>query len=472
MNRQDLERLSKTELIDIILSLVNRVAELEVRLNMNSLNSSKPPSSDGFKRPQSNRKPSGKKSGGQPGHKGSGLKMTKEPDEYMYHEPKCCSDCSGYDSCKAKEFHGQPHYEIDIEVKPVITAHFQVSRICPKVSNLISGRLPIGINSTMQYGANLKALAVSLNTQGMVSINRTHEILSGVFGVPISCGSIAKMIRDAASAVSPTVNEIKELLIQQDVVHFDETGIRINGESFWNHVASTNKLTLHTITKGRGFDAMNEAGILSNYKGTGVHDCLSSYFKYDNMRHGLCNAHLLRELEGITQNYNQPWANIMSDFLLNLKSKKEKSLDLGITKANPLDKLISLYIYEYITHMALEANPMQPKDPNEPRKKGRQKRGKAGALADRLKRRQVEYLLFYLDFTVPFDNNQAERDLRMFKVKQKVSGCFRTKQGADDFASISSFISTARKCGLSAFESIRDALNGRAFRLRVVSLTE
>jgi transposase len=464
MTRKDLEKLTKDELIDIILSLINRVAELEVRLNLNSSNSSKPPSSDGYKRPQSKRATSGKKPGAQLGSKGNALKITKEPDEYIYHEPLECKGCEMADSCDVEDFYTETRYVVDIEVKPIITAHRDVEIICPMTQNSIKGTFPPFINGTVQYGTNLKALAVSLNVQGMVSINRTHEILSGVFDIPISTGTISNMVKDAAFAVSPTIAEIEEAILQEDVVCFDETGMRINGENFWCHVASTNNLTYHAVTKGRGYDAMNEAGILPNYKGTAIHDCYSSYFKYGDMRHGLCNAHLLRELEGITENYKQPWAKFLSSFLVNLKNEKEKLLSQGIHEAEPLDKLISIHIYNAIVDHAIKANPLNPKDPH---KRGKPKRGKAGALADRLKLRQNEYLLFYLDFAIPFDNNQAERDLRMLKVKQKVSGCFRTKEGADNFASITSFISTARKRGISAFKAIRDALCGKPFSLDV-----
>jgi len=184
MRREDLERLDKNELIDILLALAAKVAELEARLNMNSKNSSKPPSSDGFNKPKSLRAPSGKKPGGQKGHEGSGLKLLRKPDTYITHEPEECAHCPDGVMCHAQKTICETRHEIDIEIKTTTTAH-QITRVkCPLSARILTGRFPEGIDSSIQYGINMQALAVSLNTVGMVSINRTHEILSGVFGVP------------------------------------------------------------------------------------------------------------------------------------------------------------------------------------------------------------------------------------------------------------------------------------------------
>ena len=180
------------------------------------------------------------------------------------------------------------------------------------------------------------ALLWILNAQGMVSINRTHEILSGCFGIPISTGTISNMLCEAASAVAPTVEKIKAALIREDVVNFDETGMPVNGENFWCHVAATHKLTHISVSQKRGQDGMNEAGILPNFTGKAIHDCFSSYFTYNNMTHGLCNAHLLRELTGITENYKQAWPDQMAELLLALKDRKEELQSQGANMAHPL----------------------------------------------------------------------------------------------------------------------------------------
>jgi transposase len=228
MKREELEQLNKSELTEQILSLVAKVAELEARLNMNSKNSSKPPSSDGLRKPKSLRESSGKPSGGQKGHEGTGLKLVGKPDKIVIHEPNECIGCPMANECKENQEVNETRYEIDIHISTTITAH-QVTRvICPRRRTTIEGIYPSNIKSTIQYGVNLEALAVSLNTAGTVSINRTHEILSGVCGVPISTGTIANMVSECAEAVKPSVQEIKTVISQEPLTHNDETGTLVD----------------------------------------------------------------------------------------------------------------------------------------------------------------------------------------------------------------------------------------------------
>jgi transposase len=471
MNRDELLKLDKEELLDLLLSIINqqaaKIAELEARLNQNSKNSSKPPSSDGFnKPPKSLRKPSGRKPGGQKGHEGSCFSQLGTPDQYVSHEPEACRRCPGYGTCQATRFTGETRYEVDIDLATRTTAHQALWVECPASAERLSGSFPDGINSTMQYGANLNALVVSLNAVGMVSINRTHEILGGVFGIPISTGTISAMVGSCADKVEGTVLEIKEALLQEPVIHADETGTNVNGKTAWAHVASTGKLTHIEVNARRGKEGMDEIGILPNYRGKAIHDCWASYFLYLLMGHGLCNAHLLRELIAVSENTRQAWAQKLIDLLLSMKQKKEELLFQDVWEALPGSWEAYSLAYDRILEEALAQNPVLQPDA---KKKGRPKRGKTGALVDRLILRKEQYLLFFTDFTVPFDNNQAERDIRMFKVKQKVSGCFRTMDGAKDFATISSFVGTARKMGISAFHAIKDALIGKPFHVGSLS---
>ena len=463
MKKEELEKLDKTELIAIILALVERVAELEARLNMNSKNSSKPPSSDGFKKPQSLRKPSGKKAGGQQGHEGSRIKLEK-PDRYILHEPPECAGCPNVSACQANQKTGETRYEVDVVINTTTTAHQIVCRSCPLGAGTVKGCFPENINSTMQYGTNLEALAVSLNTIGMVSINRVHEILSGVFGVPISTGTIAAMIPDCAEKVAGPVNEIKEAVKEADLIHSDETGTRVDKKTIWAHTASTADLTYIEVQEKRGKEGMDAIGILLCFLGTVIHDCWAPYFLYTAISHGLCNAHLLRELTAVLENTAQTWAQKLIDLLLEIKRKKEQLLSQNQQKPPPESVEEFSQAYDRILAEALSQNPVPVRDG---KKKGRLKRGKTGALVDRLILRKSEYLLFFSDFAVPFDNNQAERDFRMFKVKQKVSGCFRTLEGARDFAAIMSYVGTARKRGILGFKAIKDALSGRPFSVNV-----
>jgi transposase len=459
VNREELLKLTKEELLDVLLAIIAKqaeeIAELKARLNQNSSNSSKPPSSDGFKKhAKSLRNASGKSVGGQPGHEGSGLKMMSTIDEYKTHEPIECIACPMSAACKVNQEVEETRYEVDIIVQPKTTSHQTKRIVCPLKGAVIKGIFPENITSTMQYGVNLEALAVTLNTVGMVSINRTHEILSGAFGVPISTGTISSMVSNCAKTVKPKVEEIKEMITQEPVVHYDETGTRVDKDTIWAHVASTDKLTYIDVQEKRGKVGINAIGILLMFIGTAIHDCFAAYFSYA-CNHGLCNAHLLRELIAVLENTNQLWSQKLIDLILAMKKRKEEYLAQCIASAPP--DVLEVYSSEYdaILNEALTQNPI-------PVTSGRRKvkRGKTGALVDRLILRKEQYLLFFADFSVPFDNNQAERDIRMFKVKQKVSGCFRTLDGAKDFAVITSYIATARKRGFPAFYAIKNALLG------------
>ena len=477
MDRDELMKLDKSEIITILLSALStieeqsaqikeqsaKIVELESRLNQNSRNSSKPPSSDVFTKPQSLRKPSGKKRGGQPGHKGSGFKLSHPPDLIVSHPPPICSSCSDADACMATPHVSNRRYEVDIEITAKITEH-QVLRVtCPRTDELLTGNFPVGITSTVQYGANLTALAVSLNTIGMVSLNHTHEILSDVFGVPLSIATIATMVKKCSQAVLKTVSAVKDALLREPLIHCDETSIRVDDRLNWAHVASTKTLTYISVEEKRGKEGMDSAGILPNYLGTAIHDCWSSYFKYDRIRHGLCCSHLLRELTAVTEKHHQKWAQKLTDLLLEMKKTKERLICEGQYEApEPVWQKYS-HKYDEILGDAQEENLLPEKVA---KKKGRPKRGEVGSLVDRLVLRKHQWLLFFTDWSVPFSNNQAERDFRLFKVKQKVAGCFRTKEGADDFARITSFVSTARKRGISPFFAIKDALLNQPFVVR------
>ena len=471
MNKEELLKLEKEEIIEVLFAVIeqltSRISELEARLNQNSKNSSNPPSDDKFNKPKNTRKPSGRKTGGQRGHIGSGLQIIQEPTDYVIHHPSDCVNCIHADTCHTVKHVGETRYSVDIVVETTTTAHQVLYKLCPKTKKLIEGKFPSYITGTIQYGVNLEALAVSLNTIGAVSINRTHEILSSVFNVQISTGTISNMVSACAKTVQASVEEIKEAVKESPIIHNDETGTRVEKKNFWAHVSSTALLTYIAIHCKRGREAMDAIGVLLGYCGTAIHDCLASYFTFEDMRHGLCNAHLLRELTAVVENTKQAWAQDLIELLLEMKAHKEKLIAKG--NQNPSQRMLTKYNnrYDELLAIALEKNPIRPKVNNR-----KPKRGKTGALVDRLILRKDEFLLFFADFSVPFDNNQAERDIRMFKTKQKVSGCFRTVQGAEDYATIMSYVGTARKNGLPAFLAIRDALLGSPFSLTFRGATE
>jgi transposase len=479
MNQDDLLKLDKNEIIEILLATfalveeqAKEIAELKARLNQNSTNSSLAPSRDVFSKPQNLRKPSGKKAGGQKGHKGNGFKLIHPPGVIVHHYPHYpvqCVDCVHADGCMELSQVSDRRYEVDIEIKTITTEHQTLRVQCPLTDELLTGDFPAGINSTVQYGVNLESLAISLNTIGMVSINRTHDILSGVFNVSLSTGTIATMVKNCAHVLSKPVSDIKNNILGEFLVHFDETGTRVNEKTHWAHVASTKDLTYISIEEKRGKKGMDESGILPNYVGTGIHDCWFSYFKYGKIRHSLCCAHLMRELTAVTENTQQMWAQQLTDLLLEMKNTKDELIAQGLEEAPELVWREYSRTYDEILEEAQAQNPVPEKDPN---KKGRLKRGKVGALIDRLVLRKGQWLLFFTDFNVPFTNNQAERDIRPFKVKQKVAGCFRTVDGAKEFATIMSFVSTAQKRGKSAFLAIKDALVNQPFPVSLALATE
>lgn len=446
-----------------IAQLLERVDELTAMLNKNSRNSSMPPSSDGYKKPApaSLREKSGKKAGGQNGHKGNGFKFIRQPDETVEHKPCQCLGCPHAEDCIGKV--QDTRYKIDIELLTKMTAHKVLVYDCPlRNGEKLQGEFPEGLNSTIQYGNNVAALAVALNTRGMVSIGRTHELLSNVFGIPISAGTIQTMLHRCSEFVSSAVSEIKSKVIKLEIAHCDETGIRIGGKLQWVHSFSDQKWSYLAVEPKRGKDGMDKIGILTEFKGLIVHDSWAPYFRYEKLRHSLCCAHILRELTGIHENTGQEWAKTMIALLVEMKNDKDELIrnERSCFSWEQLKDFLDRY--DNILREALALNPAPEESTL---KRGRKKRGKARALIERLILHKAEVCRFAEDFMIPFDNNQAERDLRMLKVKQKVSGCFRTKEGADDFMSLMTYTGTAQKHGVGAFHAIRNALEGKALSL-------
>jgi len=455
-----------TVIIDKLTETVTKLSventALREQLNKNSKNSSKPPSSDGLKKPspKSLRKPTSKKQGAQEGHKGKGFSLTQSPDKTIDHVPTECIGCAKIGICTSCGV-AEKRYEVDIVVNTMVIQHRTLTFKCMKENDkIISGTFPDNITSTMQYGNNLEALALSLNTVGMVSIKRTHEILSAVFGIPISTGTIHNMVMSLAGKLTDTVEHIRQAVISSTLNHFDETGSRVDKKTMWFHNASNEYYTYLTVSEKRGKEGMDAAGILPAFKGIAVHDCWMPYWRYSDIRHALCCAHLLRELIGVIENQpEQTWPQEMIDLLLKMKDVREKAVysskeNLSYYYLHTFDKE-----YDRIIKEGRIQNPIQEKKPG---KRGRLAKGKVRALIERLSKYKGSVCLFTKNFLVPFDNNQAERDIRMIKVKTKVSGCFRTKEGADAFAKIMSYIGTANKHGINSFIAVKKALTNQS----------
>lgn len=437
------------------------IKELKEQLNKNSKNSSKPPSTDGYKKPspKSLRTPSGKKQGGQKGHPGTRLSVMAEPDKIKPHMPSACEGCPYYNRCKGVACVAEKRHVVDAVVTVEVTEH-QLLEIpaCPLHGGNRKGEFPSNVKATVQYGENLQALVVAFNTVGAVSIKRTHEILSGVFNIPLATGTISNMVKRCATALTGTVETIKQKVTASALAHFDETGTRVDGKLWWVHNASNCNYTYLDISTKRGAAGMEQCGVLTDFRGIAVHDCWASYWNYKDAEHAVCCAHLLRELTGIAENHpEQTWAKQFTDLLLAMKKVRDKAVtsgkeELSYYHLHKFDKK-----YDALIKLAREENPLPE---TTEKKRGRKKKGKILALVERLDNYKASVCLFVKNFFVPFDNNQAERDIRIIKVKTKVSGCFRSEDGARDYLKIMSYVGTAHKRGFNAYEAIREAISG------------
>jgi len=463
--KSDIE--AKTAEVD---ALQAKNSALMEQLGMNSKNSSKPPSTDGFQKPKpkSMRQSTGKSPGAQKGHKGSGLKlMNKKPDEIVRHYPHKCQSCPHFELCMGSCTVSQSRYEIDIIIKTNLVAHECMACECPQLNETINGDFPDHIKSTTQYGINLRSFATTLNTLGMVSIQRIHEILASAFGIQLSTGTIMNILKDAAAKALIPVRFIKDRLLEAKLIHFDETGISVNKHTHWVHNASNSRFTFMTVNEKRGKEGMDANGVLPQFRGIAIHDFWASYFKYDAVIHGMCGAHLLRELRGVMENHpDQTWASDLTEWMIHMKSLKELAMCRGEQELNP--NMLHHYMVEYDSIVA-EGLGMNPVVQKTEVKRGRVKKGKTRALLERFETYKGEVCLFIHDFKVPFDNNQAERDIRMIKVKNKVSGTFRTQEGAADFMSLMSFVGTCRKNGIAVYDALKALHKGEAMRLLIAA---
>ena len=483
LERQQLKKLDKTELIELVLVLQqqwreqqvlmqemgNQLAEqqaviqaLRDQLAKDSHNSSKPPSSDGLKKPRkrSLRQKGQRPIGGQPGHKGDSLKMVAAPDHVEAHPVRACPHCQI--DLSAIEPLGHEKRQV-FDVPPVrleVTEHQAEIKQCPGCGQRVKGAFPAHVTQPTQYGPRLKAQASYLNNYHVIPLARTEELLTDFYGQAPSEPTVLEANQHLAEQVEPSLESVKQQLIAADVAHFDESGLRVEGQLHWLHVASTAALTHYHVSRKRGQAGMAAGGILPEFQGGAVHDHWSPYLKFENCQHYFCNSHHLRELQFILEQYQQAWAADMAQLLLDIKAEVEATPAPAMSL--PPERLAHYEVeYDKLIAQGLAANP--PPDDPPPKKRGRSKQSPPKNLLDRLQRHKSGVLAFMYDFRVPFDNNLAERDVRMVKVKQKVSGAFRTQTGAETFCAIRSYISTARKHGLNVIDAMYDAFVGHPF---------
>lgn len=444
----------------IIRDLEARIQALEDQVAKNSQNSSKPPSSDGLNKPapKSRRQSSGKLTGGQKGHRGCRLEPVAKPQYIEVHPVIQCCHCQA-DLARVEANQVEKRQAFDLpEVKLEVTEHQAEVKTCPMCGQVNYGEFPVDVTQPTQYGPRIRAQMVYFNLYHFIPLERTAEIISELYQQSVSEGTVVAAAVEVAKQVAPVNEQIKDHLVEtENPVHFDETGARVHGQLAWLHSASTEQATYYAIHAKRGSEAMDDIGILPARTGWSIHDAWQPYLKYPEAKHGLCNAHHVRELEFIIERYSQPWAKDFLALLLNMKWQVDKAKSQGQSTFSQLQLAAFEVYYDQIIERGVRANPPPVRQSNQ---RGRLKQSPVRNLLDRLITHKDKVMAFVYDFDVPFDNNLAERDIRMVKVQQKVSGGFRSGGGANVFCQVRSYISTARKNGQRVLDVLYQAFRG------------
>ena len=436
-----------------------RIKDLEDRLAKDSRTSSKPPSTDGPTRlPRSSRRPSGKRPGGQAGHPGHTLSLVEPPDEVVCHRPEVCRQCRA-DLSAVQGRVVERRQVLDVPEIRLLAQEHQIEAICcPTCHSTSLGSFPASVSAPVQYGPHLQALAVYLHQGQLLPTARTCEALAAMCGCQISEGTLLEWSELAAERLAPTVERIAELIVASQLQHGDETGIRVYGMLHWLHVNCTRFLTHLAWHESRGRQAMDEIGIWPRFLGRGMHDRLVSYDAY-HCAHSICGAHLLRDCAAVAQQEHQEWAAEMHDFLLALHDacQEWRLLHLTAVPAIERDDWIARYFEILAAGYAAQAPPLAS---SPEKRKGRPKQSQAKNLLDALLLRTEQVLALLDDLSIPFTNNQAERDLRWAKVQQKISGTFRSATGVTAFCRIRSYLSTMQKQGHSMLSALTAVFHG------------
>jgi transposase len=465
LGRQDEELRGQGELIAALqaanVELGQRISLLEARLDKNSQNSSKPPSSDAFVKPppRSLRRKSGRKPGKGQGDPGFRLEPRADPDEVRVHAPESCRGC-GSDLQDAPVVGQERRQVFDLpKVALEVTEHRAERRECG-CGVRTTAAFPTEATAPTCYGPGVAALGTYLLARQHLPVERAAECLADCFGVTVSTGYLAGLLPAAAQRLEGFLALVGKELAGAEVAHFDETGGRVAGKLRWVHVACTGRWTLYHLDDRRGKSAMDAAGVLPGFTGVAVHDGLAAYRQYDTAEHSLCNAHHLRELAGIAQLTGQDWPTELADLLVEIHIAVELARGNGAT-ALPAGQLKRYRRrYDDLIAAGKQLNPPPPRTG----KRGRPALGPAGALLARLATHHDDVLRFAIDLRVPFDNNQAERDVRMVKLQQKISGGWRSTTGAQAFLAVRSYLSTARKHGQHAMDVLRKLFTDTAWQ--------
>jgi transposase len=452
-------RAANAEQAHLITTLQARVAELERRLGKDSSNSSKPPSSDGLRKParpqrRTDERAVRRRPGKQPGAPGAHLAQVAQPDEVVEHAPNWCGSC-GADLTGARVVGVEARQVFDLpQLRLGVAEHRAQRRRCACGTTTAAG-FPDHVRAAACYGPGIRALVCYLCVHQHLPLDRAAQLLADVLGAPVATGTLAAVVAQGASGLAGFVGVVAAQLAAAPVAHFDETGARVAGRLHWVHSASTSLLTLLIVHAKRGTQAMDTAGVLPRFVGVAVHDGWAPYWRYEQVTHALCGAHLLRELDAVTDEPGQGWAAGMAELLIDVKLVADRARAAGYGRVDDDARARLRGRYQRLLADGQAANP-----PPRAARRRRPRRSPAANLPARLDRHRNEVLRSLDDCRVPFDNNQAERDLRMVKLQQKISGCWRTRDGAAAFLAVRSYLSTARKHGMNPLTVLRQLFQG------------
>lgn len=459
LRNENIELKERNNYLESELSSANEtITHLKNIINKDSNNSSKPPSSDGFKKKIHNsRERSGKKTGGQIGHAGKTIMYFDEPTIITRKNPARC-ECGGVADELVMEARKQI---VDVEIKVNVQEEQVYVGHCNQCNKLLKGNFSEGFVNPVQYGNKLKSLVAMLLNEGMVSIGRTINLISEFTNqkLKLSEGTIVNIQNELSKLSQPVMEELKEGLQNARLLHSDETGVRVNGKQCWVHTAANASISFYGLNKSRGKIGMDEMGVLGSYAGILVHDHWKSYFGYPDITHVECNAHVLRYTKEIIETTKRAGAEHFLELLVSLNNRKKAAVSEGSGGLTE-DELNQIH-KKYRELLA------QWQSEFEQATRGKKKKHTSAerCLIARLMEYEDAHLMFLSNFEVPFDNNLAERELRMIKTKTKVSGGFRSLEGGCAFLTIRGLIGTAKKHGCSAFQSICDIFDHTAIRL-------
>ena len=437
---------STRSLMEVMVLIVTLMAN---RLNLSSSNSSKPPSSDP-NREKKPRKKGDRKPGGQNGHAGHTLDKVETPDKVEVLKV----DRAKLPKGQYTEVGYETRQVFNVEINRVVT-EYQAQILEDENGNRFTAEFPTGVTQPVQYGNTVKAHAVYMSQFQLIPYDRMTDYFSDQLGIPVSAGSFFNFNRQAYDLLETFETLAKQKLMASALAHADETGVNINGNRQWLHCCSNDLWTFLYPHEKRGTEAMDEIGILPSFKGILCHDHWKPYYRYE-CTHSLCNAHHLRELTRAWEQDNQAWAKEMQALL---EAINQKVLDAGGVLSKYMQQKFRQQYRDLLVAAEKESPP--PDDLRKKGQKGRIKRTKSRNLLERLRDFEDDVLRFMSISEVPFTNNLGERDIRMTKVQQKISGCFRSIEGAKIFCRLRSYLSTCRKQGISSSDALEILFDGK-----------